>query len=249
MKTINTVFENNKKALISYVMVGDGGFEASLDYARFLIDSGIDLLELGMPFSDPAADGETILNAGLRALKAKTTFKDVIRFAETIHAETDMPMVVMTYLNPIYQFGFEKACELLSKAGVQGVIIPDLPHEESAEFKRIADRYEMNIIPLIALTTSENRVKEIVKESKGFIYLVAVKGITGTQRPDLKEVTFMTDKIKKYTQTPVVAGFGIRSREDINDFNQVVDGVVIASRFIDLRESGRLAEIKNIINI
>ncbi len=249
MKTINTAFKEAKKTIVSYVMVGDGGFEASLDYARFLINSGIDLLELGMPFSDPAADGETILNAGLRALKAKTTFKDVIRFAEIIKAETDIPMVVMTYLNPIYQFGFEKACQSLSKAGVQGVIIPDLPHEESGEFKRIADQHEINIIPLIALTTSEKRVEAIVKESEGFIYLVAVKGITGTQKPDLKEVTMMTEKIKKYTRTPVVAGFGIRSREDIDAFNKVVDGVVIASRFIDLREAGKIAEIQKIIGI
>ncbi|GAU77226.1 tryptophan synthase subunit alpha [Fusibacter sp. 3D3] len=247
MRKINTAFENNKKALVSYVMVGDGGFEASLDYARFLIKSGIDLLELGMPFSDPAADGETILNAGLRALKAKTTFKDVIRFAKIIKAETDIPMVVMTYLNPIYQFGFEKACKLLSESGVQGLIIPDLPHEESAEFKLVAELYEMHIIPLIALTTSERRVEQIVKESEGFIYLVAVKGITGTQRPDLKEVTLMSHKIKKYTKTPVVAGFGIKSREDVLEFNKVVDGVVIASRFIDLREAGKMDEIKAII--
>ena len=143
----------------------------------------------------------------------------------------------------------KKHVKSLSKAGVQGVIIPDLPHEESAEFKRIADQYEMNIIPLIALTTSEKRVEAIVKESEGFIYLVAVKGITGTQRPDLKEVTMMTEKIKKYTHTPVVAGFGIRSREDIDAFNKVVDGVVIASRFIDLREAGKIAEIKKIIGI
>ncbi len=249
MKTIDAIFRKEKNKIISYVMVGDGGFETSLNYARFLINSGIDLLELGMPFSDPAADGETILNAGLRALKMKTTFSDVIKFAEIIRAESDIPMVVMTYLNPIYQYGYSRACEALSKAGVQGLIIPDLPYEESNEFSEITEQYNMHLIPLIALTTSEKRIEKIVKNAKAFIYLVAVKGITGTQKPDLREVTTMNEKIKKYTETPVVAGFGIRTQEDIVEFTKVVDGVVIASRFIELREAGKIAEIKNIIGI
>jgi len=249
MRTIEAAFKINKNRVISYVMVGDGGFEESLDYARYLVESGIDILELGMPFSDPAADGETILNAGLRALKCKTTFKDVIRFAKILRRETDIPMVVMTYLNPIYQYGFERACEALSEAGVEGLIIPDLPHEEAGDHRRIARQNKIHLISLIALTTSEKRIEKIVRNSSAFIYLVAVKGITGTQKPDLKEVTIMNEKIKKYTETPVVAGFGIRTQEDVVAFTKVVDGVVIASRFIELREAGKIAEIKNIIGI
>lgn len=249
MRTIEAVFKKDKSKVISYVMVGDGGFEESLNYARYLVESGIDLLELGMPFSDPAADGETILKAGLRALKCKTTFSDVIRFARILRQETDIPMVVMTYLNPIYQYGFEKACEALSEAGVQGLIIPDLPHEEADDYRKIARQYKMHLISLIALTTSEKRIEQIVKNASAFIYLVAVKGITGTQKPDLKEVTLMNEKIKKYTETPVVAGFGIRTKDDIVEFTKVVDGVVIASRFIELREAGKVTEIRNIIGI
>ncbi len=249
MKQFKSVFESEKEVLISYVMVGDGGFKASLDYARFLIESGVDILELGMPFSDPAADGGTILRAGLRALEHGTKLEHVFEMAREIRRFSQIPLVIMSYLNPLYQYGFEKVCGQMKAHGIEGIIIPDLPFEAGENYRQMAEQNEVKIINLVALTTSESRLEQIASASDGFIYLVAVKGITGTQVPDLEEVEQMSKRIKQYTDTPVVAGFGIRTQEDVKAFNKEVDGVVIASRFIELREAGKVAEIKKIIGI
>lgn len=248
MGKFERVFNKNKNVVISYVMVGDGGFEKSLEYARYLIENGVDILELGMPFSDPAADGETIIKAGQRALAEGTNLETVFRFAARLKEEYETPLVLMSYLNPLYQYGFERACKGLKSCGIDGVIIPDLPYEESEAFNNIIKKNNLCLIPLVALTTGRERVKKIVKESEGFIYLVAVKGITGTQAPIYEEVSISSKLIREHTTTPVVAGFGIKNEEDIKSFKKSVDGVVLGSRFIELKEEGNLEEIRRIIN-
>ncbi len=238
-----------KKPIISYVMVGDGGFEASYQYAKTLIESGIQVLELGMPFSDPAADGPTISDAGKRAIAEGTTFNDVLKLAEILKRETHVSLIVMTYYNVLIQYGLKSALEAMIQVGIEGVIIPDLPFEHHEEVKCLIQGRPFHLVSMVAINTDEERLKKMCKASSGMIYLVTVKGITGSQRPDFEAVKEMSEKIKRYTKTPVVAGFGIESKKDIKRFNQYVDGVVIASHFIKLRQAGRLNEIKNIVGI
>ena len=246
--TIEACFKKEKKPVISYLMVGDRGFDASLACAKFLIESGVEILELGMPFSDPVADGEIILEAGKRSLSRGTRTEEVFMLAKAIKSFSDIPLIVMGYLNPIYQYGYEKFASALEQAGIEGLIVPDLPFEECEELTVFLNPKGIHFITMLALNTGEERLKVITSKSRGFIYLVAVKGITGTQRPDIDAVGTFAAKVKELTRTPVVAGFGIQSREDINRFNTYVDGVVIASQFIKLRESGNLPAIKQILH-
>jgi len=245
--TIETCFKKEKKPVISYLMVGDRGFEASLAYAKFLIESGVEILELGMPFSDPVADGEIILEAGKRSLSRGTRTEEVFMLAKAIRSFSDVPLIVMGYLNPIYQYGYERFADALVEAGISAIIVPDLPFEEREELTLFLDERGIHFITMIALNTGEERLKAIASKSSGFIYLVAVKGITGTQRPDIDHVGRFATKVKALTKTPVVAGFGIQSREDIDQFGNYVDGVVIASQFIKLREAGHLQAIRQIL--
>ena len=245
---MDTVFQSKPQALISYVMVGDDSYEASLSYARFLIENGADILELGMPFSDPAADGETILKAGLRAQASGTKMRDVFRFAKTLKASYDTPLVIMSYLNPIFQFGYDDFFKQAAEAGVEAVIIPDLPYEGIGEIKPFLEKYNIKSITMIALNTPSTRIEKLVKHASGFLYLVAIKGITGTQRVDAKALKPIVEEIKKVTKVPLVAGFGIRDIEDRKSLLGIVDGVVIASAFITLRENNQLSEIQSVLN-
>lgn len=247
--TIKEVFQTREQPLISYVMVGDGGFEKSLAYAKFLIESGADILELGMPFSDPAADGETILKAGIRAQEAHTTMRDVIRFAKCLKKEYETPLVIMSYLNPIYQYGYELFFSDISKVGVEACIIPDLPFEGIGEVEAYTKANHIKVITMLALNTPEDRVKKLTQDAEGFLYLVAVKGITGTQSIDPKALMPMTEIIRKYTKVPIAAGFGIKTSQDRLALRGIVDGVVIASAFIALKEEGALEKIKEIIDM
>jgi len=246
--TLEACFKQERPPVISYLMVGDRGYDASLAYAKFLVESGVEILELGMPFSDPVADGEIILEAGKRSLACGTRTEDVFKLAKAIRVFSDIPLIVMGYLNPIYQYGYEKFAEALAQAGIVGLIVPDLPFEEREELTVFLEPKGIHFITMLALNTGEERLKTLASKSSGFIYLVAVKGITGTQRPDIDAVGALATKVKALTKTPVVAGFGIQSREDINRFNAYVDGVVIASQFIKLRESGDLSGIEHILH-
>jgi tryptophan synthase alpha chain len=245
--TIQQVFENSKNPLISYLMVGDGGYDKSLAYAKFLLDSGVDMLELGVPFSDPVADGEIILKAGQRALKNGADINMVFDMAKALNRAYDVPLVIMSYLNPIFCYGYDRFFSQMAKYGIEAVIIPDLPYEERGEIEPYLKQYDVKQIAMVALNTGETRLKAIAANSSGFVYLVAVKGITGTQRPMIEAVGDVAKAIKGATKTPVVAGFGIKSSEDIEAFHQIVDGIVIASEFIRLREEGALDSIRSLI--
>jgi len=234
---IDAIFTNKQhKALISYVTVGYPSIEATLKVAPILAEAGCDLIELGIPFSDPLADGATIQNASFHALQNGITVKTCLETAQKLSKQVKIPLVFMTYLNPILQYGFDAFCKACEVSGVSGLIIPDLPPEEGEELEAAAHKHNINVIYLLAPTSTEQRINTVAGRAGGFIYLVSVTGVTGTRTalpPDLKD--FVT-RVRKATDKPLCVGFGISIPEQAAEVAQIADGVIIGSRIIRLME-------------
>lgn len=246
MREIEKTFQNLKKrnegALIAYVAGGDPEPEYTLDIVEALIDGGADIVELGIPFSDPIADGPTIQAATVRALKAGTTPTKVLEMVKEVKERHKVPIAVLTYYNLVFKMGLENFFKSANRCGVNGVIVPDLPIEEAQDYKRAADAYEIDTIFLTAPSTSEKRLQKIVKYSSGFLYLVSVFGVTGTRTKvqDLtvnlirKALPFTTGKI------PLAVGFGISKPEHVKTIVlNGADGAIVGSRFVKIIEKNR----------
>lgn len=243
MREIEKTFQNLKKrnegALIAYVAGGDPKPEYTPDIVEALIDGGADIIELGIPFSDPIADGPTIQAATVRALKAGTTPKRVLEMVREVKERHKVPIAVLTYYNLVFRMGLENFFKSASRCGVNGVIVPDLPIEEAQDYKRVADAYEIDTIFLTAPSTSEKRLQKIVEHTSGFLYLVSVFGVTGTRKKvqDLtvnlirKALPFTTGKI------PLAVGFGISKPEHVRTIVlNGADGAIVGSRFVKIIE-------------
>ncbi len=195
----------------------------------------MDIVELGMPFSDPTADGPSIQAAGLRALHAGTTTRHVVQMAERFRqAFPHTPLILMGYYNPILQYGPEAFVKDAAAAGVDGLILVDLPPEEEDEIRIHMERHGLSLVRLIAPTTDDARLKTLLKTATGFIYTVAVKGITGTRSADSAELSVRVTQIKQRTSLPVVVGFGIRTPEQAAELRNTADGVVVGSAIVDI---------------
>lgn len=248
---INQTFKNleqkNKKAFIPYIMAGDGGIEYTEELIYLLEKSGATVIELGVPFSDPVADGPTIQAADERALKNGTNLYEIIELIEKVRRTSDIPIVLMTYLNPILQYGIERFCKMSSKAGADGIIVPDLPLEEWGIIEGYLAEYEMAMIPLVTPTSGEERIKTLCERGKGYVYTVTVAGVTGTRTELAKGINNLLEKVKKISSLPVVAGFGISTKEQVEEISKYADGVVVGSKIVELANKRDLEAIKALV--
>ena len=224
---------NNKLALMPFIMAGDPNIEITSEILLKLQENGADLIELGIPYSDPLADGPTIQLSASRALKSGTTPKKVIKLLESLKGKLYVPVILFTYFNPLLNFGFEKFCEAASNVGASGLIIPDLPLEEAYKFSKIVSSYSMDLILLVAPTTPFEKMKAISNNTRGFTYLVSVTGVTGERNKMENRVENLITNLKETSANPVAVGFGISSPEHVNKVREWgADGVIIGSAFI-----------------
>ena len=234
-KTFDQLKKNNKKALGIFVTAGDPDFETSLELITNFPDNGVDFIEIGMPFSDPMADGPSIQLSSQRALKSGMDLNKCLSLIKIFRKKNShTPIILMGYYNPIYKFGKEKFIKNCIELGVDALIIVDLPPEEDDEFYFEAEKNNLSMIRLVTPTTDEKRLKKILLNATGFVYYVSITGITGTQAPNIKNVQDNIKKIKQVTDLPIVIGFGIRSPAQATLMSKVSDGIVIGSAVVDL---------------
>ncbi len=228
-----TEIQRKKKVLlIPYIMAGDGGIEKLEPTLHFLAKQGVSAIEIGIPFSDPVADGPVIQKAGIRALKEKVTLEKIIQ--ELQKSTVAVPLIIMSYFNPIYHFGLEKFITEIKKTPVKGLIIPDLPYEHQNYIQPLLQNSDIALVPLVSLTSSKNRMAEISKKAEGFIYAVTVNGITGTRTKYSEEVDAHIRLLKSIASVPVLAGFGVATIEHVEKFAQDCDGVIIGSKIVQM---------------
>ncbi|MFN7170351.1 MAG: tryptophan synthase subunit alpha [Candidatus Omnitrophota bacterium] len=230
----------NKKAFIAYVMAGDPDLKITFDLVLELERQGVDIMELGVPFSDPIADGPTIQKAGLRALKNRIELKDIFNLVKQLRKKTEIPLVLMSYLNLIFHYGIERFVREAKEKGIDGVIVPDLIPEEANSLIEVSRNNDFATIFLSAPTSTQERLKKIVKASTGFIYYVSLTGVTGVREKLPEGLKGEVLKIKKMTSKPVCVGFGIAHPEQIKEILKFSDGVVVGSAIVVV--------IENIIN-
>lgn len=231
-KKIAGAFKNGK-AFIGFITAGDPNLETTKKIIKKMAEAGCSLVEIGIPFSDPIAEGPVIQNANIRALKNNVTTDDVFDMVGQLQNEVDIPMVFMTYLNVLFKYGYERFLENASNAGICGVIIPDMPFEEKDELQSVAKNYGIEVVSLVA-PTSEDRIKMIASQSEGFVYTVSSLGVTGVRSEIKTDLESITKAIKESTDTPVAIGFGINTPEQAKKYSQIADGVIVGSAIVKL---------------
>lgn len=231
-KSIKDVFKNNK-AVIAYLTLGDPNLKTSEQYVIDLAKGGADIIELGIPFSDPVGDGEVITKANERALSSgdDVSIDRLFESVKNIRAKISTPLVWLSYLNPIFRYGYDKFFANCAKYKVNGVIIPDMPFEEQDEIKSYTDKYNIDIITLIS-PTSRDRVEFLSKNAKGFIYAVSSLGVTGVRESIATNTSKFAKDIKDYANVPVAIGFGISTKEQVKSLIKDYDGVIIGSQIV-----------------
>jgi tryptophan synthase alpha chain len=226
--------EEGRAALVTFIMAGDPDYETSLAIAKALPKAGADIIELGMPFTDPMADGPAIQAAGLRALKAGQRMTRTLSLVRDFRKDDDQtPIILMGYFNPIYIYGNERFLADAKAAGVDGLIIVDLPPEEDEELCLPALKAGLNFIRLATPTTDDKRLPKVLTNTSGFVYYVSVTGVTGTAAPDTSQVTGAVARIKRHTRLPVAVGFGVKTAEQARAIAVGADGVVVGSALVD----------------
>jgi tryptophan synthase alpha chain len=229
-----------KKAFVAYVMAGDPDLETSRQIVHGLPAAGVDIIELGLPFTDPMADGPTIQLAGQRALKNEMTLDKTLDIARSLRATGDQtPIVLMGYYNPIYSRGVAKFLEQAKEAGIDGLIIVDLPPEEDSELCIPAQEAGLNFIRLATPTTDDKRLPKVLQNTSGFVYYVSITGITGAAEAQSVDVAPEVARIKSHTDLPVIVGFGIKTPEAARDIASIADGSVVGSAIVKLVEEGK----------
>lgn len=247
-KKFEKLSQNNRKALIPFITAGDPNLDATLELMSALVDSGSDIIELGIPFSDPIADGPTIQRASERALAGETSLSNVLDLVKTFR-ETDQetPIVLMGYANPIEALGVDVFVARAAEVGVDGVLVVDYPPEESVTLNLALKNHQIDSIFLLAPTTLEARITDVAALATGYVYYVSLKGVTGAGHLDVEDVSKRVEQIKKHVQVPVGVGFGIRDGETARAVAQVSDAVVIGSRLVEEIEQSDVTNIvKNV---
>ncbi|MCL2112206.1 MAG: tryptophan synthase subunit alpha [Clostridiales bacterium] len=230
MSRIKDAFDG-KKAFIAYLMAGDPTLAASAEHILTAQDAGVDMVEIGIPFSDPIAEGEVIQAASERALAAGARLDGVFDMVASIKDRMRIPVVFMTYLNPVFVYGYDRFFARCEQIGICGIIIPDLPFEEQGEAKEVAGKYGVEVVTLVA-PTSEKRVAEIAKDAEGFIYLVSSMGVTGVRGEITTDLPAIVSEIKRHTDVPVAIGFGISTPEQVCRYSEIADGVIVGSAIV-----------------
>lgn len=234
MTEIAKAFEN-KKAFIPFITCGDPDLETTAKIVREAVANGADLIELGIPFSDPTAEGPVIQGANIRALKGGVTTDKVFDLVRELRKDVAIPMVFMTYANVVFSYGGDKFISTCKEIGINGLILPDLPYEEKEEFLPLCRKYGVDLISLIA-PTSENRIAMIAKEADGFIYLVSSLGVTGTRSEINTDLKSIVDVIRQNTSVPCAIGFGISTPEQAKKMADIADGAIVGSAIIKIIE-------------
>ena len=227
MSKIASAFDHGK-ASIAFITCGDPDLDTTGRAVRAAVENGADLIELGIPFSDPTAEGPVIQEASLRALQAGTTTDRIFGFVKELRTDVTVPMVFMTYANVIFSYGAEKFISTCAQIGIDGLILPDLPFEEKEEFLPLCRQYGVDLISLIA-PTSENRVAMIAREAEGFIYLVSSLGVTGTRSEITTDLAPIIRTIRENAKVPVAIGFGISTPEQAKKMAAISDGAIVGS--------------------
>ncbi len=240
MSRISERFENlnqsNQKALAAFITAGDPDLDSTRDLFKAIEEGGADIIELGVPFSDPLADGPVIQASSQRSLKAGTSLKKIIQLVKDIRKDSELPIVLMTSFNPVWVYGQEQFVADAEAAGVDGVIIPDLPPEEAEEFESLAHGKSIDVIYLLAPTSTPDRIEMISSKSRGFIYYVSITGVTGTQSGEANQLADKVGSIKKVATQPVLIGFGISGPEQAREASKISDGVIVGSAIVKIIE-------------
>ncbi len=238
MSRIDAVFATPQhKALIAYVTVGYPSIEATLQVVPALVEGGCDMIELGIPFSDPLSDGTTIQRASHGALQQGVTPKLCIEVAHKLHQMVDVPLIFMSYFNPLLHYGLDAFCAASSEGGIDGLIVPDLPPEEGMELERLTERYQLDLIYLITPTSTEERLHLVAARSRGFIYAVSLRGITGARETLPADLESFLARVRDITSQPLCVGFGIATPEQARRVVNIADGVIIGSRIMEIVET------------
>ena len=230
--TFATLRQRGEKALIAYVMAGDPSLQDTEQLVVELEQAGADIIELGVPFSDPIADGPVIQQAAERALRSGTSLRTILSMVTRLRARTQIPLVLMAYYNNIHAFGPEGFCHEAAQAGVDGVIIPDMPPDEAGPLRGPAAAAGLPLIFLLAPTSTEERRTFVARQSQGFVYYVSLTGITGAKLHNMADVAKNVEKIRKVTRVPVAVGFGVATPEDAAKVAAIADGVIVGSAIV-----------------
>jgi tryptophan synthase alpha chain len=232
MSRIEKAFQNGK-AFLAFLTAGDPTMEKTIEYIFEMEQAGADLIEIGIPFSDPTAEGVVIQDANERALKNGMNTSKVFEIVQAVREKSQIPLVFLTYLNPVFHYGYERFFEKCQETGVDGIIIPDLPYEESEEVDQYAKKYQVDLIRLIA-PTSEQRIQMIAKEAKGFVYLVSSMGVTGVRSEIHTDLSSIVKSVREVTKVPCAIGFGISTPEQAAQMAALADGVIVGSAIVKI---------------
>lgn len=234
MSNIEKAFEN-KKIFIPFLTAGDPDIETTKECIYKMEEAGAGLIEIGIPFSDPIAEGTVIQAANIRALSNGINVDKIFELVKDVRKKVKIPIVFLTYINPIYNYGYEAFFEKCREVGIDGAIIPDLPYEEKEEASIVAKKYDIDIISLIA-PTSKSRIKQIAKEASGFIYAVSSMGVTGVRAEITTDMKSIIDAIREVSKTPVAVGFGINTSGQAEYFSSISDGAIVGSAIVKIIE-------------
>ncbi|MDN7243325.1 tryptophan synthase subunit alpha [Planococcus sp. N028] len=248
MKRLAELKESGRKAFVAYIMAGDGGLGQLSEQVKFLQEAGVTAIEIGIPFSDPVADGAVIEAAGNRALKEGVTLQKVLEELVSWTFEVKVPLVIMTYLNPVIKFGIERFVKECKRAGVSGIIIPDLPYEHRQLVQGFTQKEEITLIQLVTLTTTEQRMDAILQEAEGFVYAVTVTGITGARDDLAEEVRDFMKRVRSKSPVPVYAGFGISKVQHVDLLRDDVDGFIVGSAIVQAFHDNKIEELVPLID-
>jgi len=242
-QTFQTLRMQGRKALIGYLTAGDPDLKTSERNIRAALANGLDILELGVPFSDPTADGPAIQAAGQRALASGANLKQILALAARLRRSFKTPMILFSYANPLFRYGYDALCRDAKQAGIDGFLVVDLPFEESAELHAPMKRHGLLFIQLIAPTTSPERSRRLLAEADGFVYYILVKGVTGARKRLILSAKKNIDQLRTCTDLPIAAGFGIGDGAQARAAARHADAVVVGSALVEAARKGRLAEL------
>ncbi|MFS0783829.1 tryptophan synthase subunit alpha [Bacillus sp. 1P06AnD] len=246
-EAIRQVISSGGKCFVPYIMAGDGGLHQLIPTLEKMQAAGATMIEIGIPFSDPAADGPVIQEAGMRALREGTSLKGIFGVLKNVRETVSIPLLFMTYLNPIIAFGVEAFAKECSSLGIDGCIIPDLPLEEEHEIKPYLQPYQIDLIRLASIMSPEQRLKQLAEGAEGFLYAVTVRGVTGARSQLEEHSTDYIRKLKAISKIPVLAGFGISGPKQVREMGEVCDGVIVGSQMIRYLQAGEDGKISDLI--
>lgn len=229
-----TIEKQKGKALVTFITAGDPDLATTAEMIHLLEDAGADIIELGMPFSDPMADGPTIQLASERALSSGTTLEAILATVRVVRRTSSIPIILMGYLNPIHAYGYERFARDAADAGVDGTLLVDMPPEESGEFLHAANKHDLNVIFLLTPTSDKSRIATVSELGRGFIYYVTVTGVTGARKDVSSSLASELDRVRKKIRLPIVAGFGISTPQQAASVAGLADGVVVGSAIVKL---------------